>query len=104
LWLKRCTAIRCCGTESGQTTLIRQRDGSVRSFDRMHVMGQMYLAQVDDALGRPRSSSDVLDALEGATPASRRAVEEMSSGGFFADLKPRDATEAAPEDLSEQAR
>ena len=79
---------------------IRQRDGSVRAFDRMHVMGQMYLAQVDDALGWPRTSSDVLDALEGATPESRRAVEEMSYGDFFADLEPREAT-ASVEDLSE---
>ena len=83
--------------------LIRQRDGSVRAFDRMHVMGQMYLAQVDDALGRPRRSSDVLEALEGATPESRRAVEEMSSGDFYADLEPREAT-APVEDLSEQAK
>jgi hypothetical protein len=80
--------------------LIRQRDGSVRAFDRMHVMGQMYLAQVDDALGRPRRSSDLLDALEGATPQSRRAVEEMSYADFFADLEPREAT-APVEDLSE---
>jgi len=80
--------------------LIRQRDGSVRAFDTLHVMGQMYLAQVDDALGRPRSSSAVLEALEGATPESRCAVEEMSTGGFFADLEPRDAT-APVEDRSE---
>jgi hypothetical protein len=81
--------------------LIRGRDGSVRVFDRMHVMGQMYLAQVDDALGRPRHSSDVLDALEGATPESCHAMEEMSSGSFYADLESREATEAAPDDLSE---
>jgi hypothetical protein len=66
----------------------------------MHVMGQMYLARVDAATGRPRSSSDVLDALEGATPESRRAVEEMGSGGFYADLEPRDTTTPV-EDLSE---
>jgi len=80
--------------------LIRGRNGSVRAFDTLHVMGQMYLAQVDDALGQPRSSSDVLDALEGATPESRRIVEEMSYGSFFADLEPRDAT-APVENLSE---
>jgi hypothetical protein len=83
--------------------LIRGRDGSVRAFDRMLVMGQMYLAQLGAALGQPRSSSDVLDALEGATPESRRAVEEMSSGDFYADLEPREAT-APVEDLSEQAK
>ena len=85
---------------SEDAVFIRGRDGSVRAFDRMHVMGQMYLAQLDDALGEPRRSSDVLDALEGATPESRRAVEEMSTGGFFADLEPGDAT-APVEDLSE---
>ena len=85
---------------SEDAVLIRQRDGSVRAFDRMHVTAQMFLAHFDDALGRPRSSSDVLEALAGATPESRRAVEEMSAGGFFADLKPRDAT-ASVEDLSE---
>jgi hypothetical protein len=51
-------------------------------------------------LGRPRCSSDVLDALEGATPESRHAVEEMSTGGFYADLEPRDTT-VPVEDLSE---
>ena len=81
--------------------LIRQRDGSVRIFDRMHVMAQMYLAQLDEALGRSeaqRRSSDVLDALENATPESRRAVEEMSTGSFFADLEP---CTGPVEDLSE---
>jgi hypothetical protein len=80
--------------------LIRQRDGSVRIFDTLHVMGQMYLAQLDDALGQPRRSSDVLAALEGATPDSRCAVEEMSTGRFYADLEPG-ATTAPVEDLSE---
>ena len=80
--------------------VIRGRDGSVRAFDRMHVMAQMYLAKYDDALGQPRRSSDVLDALEGATPESRRAVEEMSTGSFYADLEPREAT-GPVEDLSE---
>ena len=69
----------------------------------MHVLGQMYLSKVDDALGRPRRSSDVLEALEGATPESRRAVEEISSGGFFADLEGGDTTTPV-EDLSEQAK
>ena len=78
--------------------LIRQRDGSIRAFDTLHVMGQMYLAHYDDALGQPRRSSDVLDALEGATLESRRAVEEMSYGDFFADLEP---STAPVEDLSE---
>ncbi len=83
--------------------LIHQRDGTVRAFDRMHVMAEVYLAKLDAALGRPRRSSDVLDALDGATPESRRSVEEMSSGGFTADLVPGEATESV-EDLSEQSR
>jgi hypothetical protein len=85
---------------SEDVVLIRGRNGSVRVFDRMDVVGKMFLAHVDDALGRPRRSSDVLEALAGATPESRRAVEEMSAGGFFADLEPRDTT-APVEDLSE---
>jgi hypothetical protein len=84
--------------------LIRQRDGTIRAFDKMHVMGQVYLAQLDAALGRPAWRSEVMDALDGATPESRRAVEEMSSGGFItADPAPREATESV-EDLSEQSR
>ncbi len=51
--------------------LIRQRDGTIRAFDKMDVMGQLYLARLDAALGCPRRSSDVLDALDGAT---RRAA------------------------------
>jgi hypothetical protein len=82
---------------SEDAVLIRQRDGSVKTFDRMHVMGEMFCARVDAALGRPRSSSDV---LEGATPECRRAVEEMSTGGFYADLEPREST-GPVEDLSE---
>jgi hypothetical protein len=83
--------------------LIHQRDGSVKPFDKMHVMGQVYLATLDAALGCPRRSSDVLDALDGATPESRRAVEEMCIGGFITDPAPREATEPV-EDLSEQSR
>jgi hypothetical protein len=80
--------------------LIHQRDGTVRAFDRMHVLAEVYLAKLDAALGRPRRSSDVLDALDGATPESRRAVEEMCIGGFTADPAPREATSPV-EDLSE---
>ncbi len=83
--------------------LIRQRDGTIRAFDKMDVMGQVYLARLDAALGRPARRSEVMDALELATPESRRAVEEMSSGGFTADPAPREATESV-EDLSEQSR
>jgi hypothetical protein len=83
--------------------LIQGRDGSVKAFDKMHVLGQLYLAKLDAALGRPRRSSGVLDALGSATPESRRAVEEMNSGGFTQDLEPREPVEPV-EDLSEQLR
>ena len=80
--------------------LIHQRDGSVRGLDRMHVMAQMYLARYDAALGLPPRSSDVLEALENATPESRRHVEEMSRSSFVPDdLEP---STSAVEDLSEQ--
>jgi hypothetical protein len=86
--------------------LIHQRDGTVRAFDRMHVMAEVYLAKLDAALGRPRRSSDVLDALDGATPESRRAVEEMCRSGFTGDLEPREPVEPVEpvEDLSDQLR
>jgi hypothetical protein len=85
---------------SRDAVLIHQRDGSTRAFDRMHVMGQMYLARLNASLGRLRHDSDVLDALDGATPEARRAVEEMSAGGFYGDLEPHDDA-SPPEDLSE---
>jgi hypothetical protein len=83
--------------------LIHQRDGTVRAFDKMHVMGQLYLARLDAALGRPRRSSDVLHALDGATPESRRAVEELSACGFTGDLEQREPVEPV-EDLSDEPR
>jgi hypothetical protein len=91
---------------SRDAVLIHQRDGTVRAFDRMHVMAELYLAKLDAALGRPRRSSDVLDALDGATPESRRAVEEMCRSGFTGDLEPREPVEPVEpvEDLSDQLR
>jgi hypothetical protein len=80
--------------------LIRQRDGTIRAFDKMDVLAEVYLAKLDAALGRPRRSSDVLDALDGATPESRRSVEEMCISGFTGDRAPREGTSPA-EDLSE---
>jgi hypothetical protein len=90
---------------SRDALVIRQRDGTVRAFDRMHVMAEVYLAKFDAALGRPRRSSDVLDALDDATPESRRSVEEMCISGFTGDLdlEPRepDGLDGFVEDLSE---
>jgi hypothetical protein len=90
---------------SRDAVLIHQRDGTVRAFDRMHVLSEVYLAKFDAALGRPRRSSDVLDALDGATRESRRAVEEMSASGFTGDLdlEPREPVEPI-EDLSDPPR
>jgi hypothetical protein len=87
----------------GAAVLIHQRDGSVKPFDKMDVLGQVYLAKLDAALGHPRRSSDVLDALDGATRESRRAVEEMSACGFIGDLEPREPVEPV-EDLSDEPR
>ena len=93
-WLKRLER-----EASEDVVLIRGRDGSVRAFDRMHVMAQMYLARLDAALGEPPRSSDVMDALEHATPKSRRLVEEMSRSSFVpGDLEPNTSP---VEDLSE---
>jgi hypothetical protein len=88
---------------SRDALVIRQRDGTIRAFDKMHVMGQLYLARLDAALGRPRRSNDVLRALDGATRESRRAVEEMSACGFTGDLEPSEPVEPVEpvEDLSE---
>jgi hypothetical protein len=83
--------------------LIQGRNGTVRAFDKMDVMAEVYLAKLDAALGRPRHSSDVLDALDGATPESRRAVEQMSASGFTGDLEPRELVEPV-EDLSERRK
>ena len=80
--------------------LIQGRDGTVRAFDKMHVMAEVHLAKLDAALGVPRRSSDVLDALDGATPQRRRAVEEMCISGFTGDREPREPAEPV-EDFSE---
>ncbi len=78
--------------------LIRQRDGSVKAFDKTHVAAEVFLSRLDASLGRPPRRSAVTAALDNATPESRHAVEEMFSGTFMEDMEPR----AEPvEDLSE---
>jgi hypothetical protein len=59
--------------------IIRQAKpgGGMRAFPRMQVLRELWLKRVNDALGEP-TSGEVLDALENATPESRRAVEEMT--------------------------
>ena len=83
--------------------LIRQRDGTIRAFDKMDVMGQRSTSLGSTPLLAGPRGALRLYALERATPESRHAVEEMSSGGFTADPAPREATESV-EDLSEQSR
>ncbi len=78
--------------------LIRQKDGSARAFDKMHVAQEMFLYKLDRGLGRTPRPSEVVDALDNATEESRHAVEEMFVGGFLDDIEPRD--EPVP-DLSE---
>ena len=88
----------------GDVVEIRLRDGAVRWFPKMDVMKELVLAQVDAALGLPRQrQSDVMDALDDATPESREAVLRENTGRFMADLEPADPAKLAPpvEDLSE---
>jgi hypothetical protein len=87
---------------SEDAILIRQRDGSVKAFDKKEVMGELYLAQLDAALGRSREQpSDVMAALDNATPESREAVLRANTGPFMADLEPAEPPSDPPKDLSE---
>jgi hypothetical protein len=55
--------------------ILRLRDGGLRVFDRMEVDMEMFLTQTAVMMGEARSS-EVLDAVRGATPESRAAFEE----------------------------
>ncbi len=55
--------------------LIRQRDGTIRAFDKMDVMGQVYLARLDAALGRAAWRSEVI------RPRTRHAGESPCRRG-----------------------
>jgi hypothetical protein len=55
--------------------LIRQRDGNMRVFDVLEVQKEMFLAKMD-LLRDTARESQVLDAVRGATPESRREFEE----------------------------
>ena len=48
--------------------VIHQLDGSPRVYDRMFVMGSLYLARLDVTLGCPLQSCLVLTAYQNATP------------------------------------
>jgi hypothetical protein len=85
----------------GDLVRVDQRDGRVRYLERMEVYKALFLRSYDAALGRPPEPSAVLDALEHATPSSRRAVEELGQGGTFFDLEPHDPRAPPVADLSE---
>ena len=55
--------------------LVRQRDGTVKTFDIMQVHAQMFLASMD-LFRKSWVNSEVLDAVRNATPESRAAFEE----------------------------
>ncbi len=55
--------------------VIRQQDGTLKAFEVMHVQAEMFLTQMD-LLRDTARASEVLDAVRGATPESRRAFEE----------------------------
>jgi hypothetical protein len=71
--------------------LIRQRDGSVRRFPKMDVMADLYLARLAAALGLPSDpgrQSDVMAALDNATPESREEILRAHTSAFMGDLEP----------------
>ena len=87
---------------SEDAVLIRQRDGTVRAFDQMRVSAELYLAQLDAALRRPRQrQSEVMDALDNATPESRAAILREHTGGFMADLEPVEPGPAREREISD---
>jgi hypothetical protein len=55
--------------------VIRQRDGTLKAFEVMHVQAEMFLAKMD-LLRDTARDSEVLDAVRNATPESRREFEE----------------------------
>jgi hypothetical protein len=86
--------------------LIRQRDGTVKAFDRLLVQAELFLLLCDRHLGREPRSTEFMDALEGATPESRREVEALAQGKWYEDLRDEEGIGAGEpvEDLSEPAR
>jgi hypothetical protein len=83
---------------------VKLTDGTTKSFSRMEVMAQLYLARLDATGGREVRESDVLDALNRATPESRALLEYMAAqaDGNMGDLEPlHTPTLKEVEDLSE---
>jgi hypothetical protein len=58
--------------------LIRQVDGSVRAFDRMDALGQLFLARYDITIGRGVPDNPVMRAYQNASPEGGRAVEDLA--------------------------
>jgi hypothetical protein len=59
----------------GDGIVLRLKDGTTRVFDAMEVRKQMYLAQMDLFRDMSRIDYEVLEAVRGATPESRRDFE-----------------------------
>ena len=55
--------------------VIRQRDGTLKAFEVMHVQAEMFMARMD-LLRDTARDSDVLVAVRNATPESRREFEK----------------------------
>jgi hypothetical protein len=66
--------------------LLYQRDGTVKAFDHMTVMKEIYMLVYNRGLGEPPHSSTFMDALENATPESRREVMTHAEGEYYEDL------------------
>jgi hypothetical protein len=55
--------------------VIRQRDGTLKAFEMMHVHVEMFAAKTD-LLRNTARKSDVLEAVRNATPESRAEFEQ----------------------------
>ena len=56
--------------------ILRLRNGDIKVFSDLDVFGEMFLTKTDLLVRGESRSSEVLDAVRGATPESRRAFEE----------------------------
>jgi hypothetical protein len=87
---------------SRNAVLIRQRDGSVKPFDRMTVAKELFVARLNHAVGDPAPSGPVMDALANATPSPSLRVWQMGRGGTFLEfVDDSDFEPGEVEDLSE---
>jgi hypothetical protein len=84
-----------------EMVVIPQRTGPPRAFDRMTVMGEVYLLLYDRAIGREPHSSEFMDAYAGATEEGRDVVEALLSGPHYEDLRTTKPEPEPVKDLSE---